>query len=95
MNKMNQGSTFGINLAIVIYYFLPRMQVSTYSYSWNLIFDFRKLGVFLITVTMLFIVYQKAYLNKWKNIDSSRMVVGSYMLYLFATGFYIMLLEFI
>lgn len=95
MNKMNQGSTFGINLAIVIYYFLPRMQVSTYSYSWNLIFDFRQLSVFLNTVVMLFIVYQKTHLNKWQNIDSGRMVVGSYILYLFATVFYLMILEFL
>jgi hypothetical protein len=95
MNKTSQGSIFGTNLAIVIYYFLPRIHVSTHSHLWNLFFNLRGFSVFLITVFMMLITYQKMHGNKWKNINLGRMVVGSYILYIFATLFYLMMLEFI
>lgn len=55
MNKTSQASIFGTNLAIVIYYFLPRIHVSTHSQLRNLFFNFRSFAVLLITIVMLFI----------------------------------------
>ncbi|OJG52617.1 hypothetical protein RV06_GL000925 [Enterococcus haemoperoxidus] len=44
---------------------------------------------------MLIITFQKTYSNKWKNVQLNRMVVSSYILFLFATIFYFMMTEFL
>lgn len=93
MAKTSKGYVFGINLAIVIYYFLPRTKISTHSQLWNLFFDFRGICVLLITILMLLITFQKSHSGKWKNVNLSRMVTGSYILYFLATFFYLMIVE--
>ncbi|EOL44162.1 hypothetical protein I580_01105 [Enterococcus caccae ATCC BAA-1240] len=95
MTKTNKGHVFGINLAIIIYYFLPRTKISTHSHLWNMFFNFRGICVFLITITMLLITFQKFHLGKWKNSNLSRMVMSSYILYFLAIFFYLMIVEFI
>lgn len=95
MSKTKKVSIFGTSLAIILYYFLPRMQIITHSSSWNLFFNFRNICVALITIGMLVVTFQKAYTTKWQNTNLSQMVVGMYILYLLATIFCFMMLEFI
>ncbi|WP_348921381.1 hypothetical protein [Enterococcus rotai] len=95
MNKAKPISIFGTNLAIIIYYFLPRIQITTRSPHWNMFFNFRSILVTIITLSMLMITFQKAYSNKWKSVHLSRMVTGAYILFLLATLFYFMMLEFV
>lgn len=95
VNKTKEASVFGTNLAIIIYYFLPRMQITTHSSQWNLFFNFRDIGVTFITIAMLTLTYQKFHTNKRQNINVDQMVVSAYILYLLATIFYFMMIEFI
>ncbi|MEI5990349.1 hypothetical protein [Enterococcus crotali] len=95
MNETKHISIFGTNLAILIYYFLPRMHITTLSPYWNMFFNFRSICVTIITLMMLFITFQKTYANKWPSVNLSRMVTGAYILFLLATPFYFMMLEFI
>ncbi|ALS02322.1 hypothetical protein ATZ33_13280 [Enterococcus silesiacus] len=95
MKETKHISTFGTNLAIIVYYFLPRMRITTLSPYWNIFFNFRSICVTIITLLMLLITFQKSYTNKWKNVHLSRMVTGAYILFLLATLFYVMMIEFI
>ncbi|WP_086315007.1 hypothetical protein A5821_002543 [Enterococcus sp. 7F3_DIV0205] len=95
MGKTQHTSTFGINLAIVIYYFLPRIQITTASPYWNVFFNSRSILVFLFTIAMLVITFQKTYSNKWQNIRLGEMVGNVYLLYVLASFFYIMIVELI
>ncbi|MEI5994064.1 hypothetical protein [Candidatus Enterococcus mansonii] len=95
MTSKKQHSIVGTNIAIVIYYFLPRIQITTLSPYWNMFFNSRHILVTIITLAMLFITFQKAHSNKWGNVNLSRMVVSSYSLFLFATIFYFMMTEFL
>ncbi|EOH96692.1 hypothetical protein UAW_01857 [Enterococcus haemoperoxidus ATCC BAA-382] len=95
MTNKRYISVFGTNLAIVVYYFLPRIQITTLSPHWNMFFNFRHILVTIITLSMLIITFQKTYSNKWKNVQLNRMVVSSYILFLFATIFYFMMTEFL
>ncbi|MBP2098609.1 hypothetical protein [Enterococcus rivorum] len=95
MSKTKTTTSFGTFVAIGIYYFLPRMQMMTASFGWNLFFNFRNSCVVLITLGMLVVTFQKSYTNKFQNVNLNQMVVGMYILYLLATIFCFMLLEFI
>lgn len=95
LDKKKQASTFGVKLAIVSYYFLPRAQIVTASSYVNLAFDIRKLVVFFLTIGLFTVAFQKTYSTKWPNVNLARMVTGVYILYGFASIFYKMILEFI
>lgn len=95
MTNKKYTSIFGTNLAIIVYYFLPRIQITTLSPHWTMFFNSRHILVSIITLSMLIITFQKTYSNKWKNVHLSRMIVSSYCLFLFATIFYLMMTEFL
>jgi hypothetical protein len=88
MNSKKHISTFETTLAIIPYYYLPRIKMVTLPTNWNLFFDLRNISVIMIT-------FQNEYSNKWKNVNLSQMVVSSYSLFLLTTLFYFIALEFI
>ena len=95
MQKLNKGYVFSIYLFIIVYYFLPRIQFSTHSQLWNFVFEFRNICVLAISILMLLVTFQKAYLNKWQKLNLTHMVINSYVLYFLATFFYLMIVAFI
>ncbi|EGP5188159.1 hypothetical protein DQ182_10355 [Enterococcus faecium] len=93
-NKSNGSSWIKYVFLSVLYFFLPRVQLTMDSHLWTLIFQVRKISVSIITVCLLVSIYQMKRRQKWKQPLLKHLFIATYLLYGAINFFLLLLIEF-
>ncbi|KAA0692982.1 hypothetical protein DTX73_01750 [Enterococcus faecium] len=93
-NKSNDSSWIKYVFLSVLYFFLPRVQLTMDSHLWTLIFQVRKISVSIITVCLLVSIYQMKRRHKWKQPLLKHLFIATYLLYGAINFFLLLLIEF-
>ncbi len=93
-NKSSGSSWINYVFLTVLYFFLPRVQLTMDSHLWTLIFQIRKISVSIITVCLLVSIYQMKRSHKWKRPLLKHLFIATYLLYCAMNFFLLLLIEF-